>query len=303
VLTCATNTYPVASDGTYTLTFCVPTNRACYVRAMQQEGSSVSKVLTDVLDVGGAAVTGVTTLTTTGGVEIVSTVQALEANAMRKTVYDTNGDDTVDHAQSADTAADAAYATAAGTAGYSDNSGALGGQPPTYYAGTNVTDSLQGQINAIGAVSRTVYLPLPILNAGALVTGLAPNCGNPSIFVPKFSAAQYVGLNYQIDLFTTNVMFRVIANNTSETNTGYYLYMTMYAYKNGGGAVAYNSMGFTNATSTNILTYNYAIPTNVWTSQNNVQIRIGIASNAAFSSIPTGGVFVVESVATLEAGK
>jgi hypothetical protein len=142
VLTCQTNTYPVASNGTYTLTFCVPTNRACFVRAMQQEGSSVSKVLTDILDVGGAAVIGVTTLTTSGGVEIVSGFQELETNAMRKTVYDTNGDDTVDHAQSADTAADASYATASDTAGYSDNSGALGGQPPTHFVNTNDVGAL-----------------------------------------------------------------------------------------------------------------------------------------------------------------
>jgi hypothetical protein len=53
VSTFATETYPTASNGTYTLEFTVPAGDVCYVRAMQPVGDSIARVETDIFIVDG----------------------------------------------------------------------------------------------------------------------------------------------------------------------------------------------------------------------------------------------------------
>ncbi len=71
VSTYDTATYPTASGGTYELTFTLPLADQMFFRAMQQVGESVATIETDVFDLSGAAVTHVSTLVTTGGVDVV----------------------------------------------------------------------------------------------------------------------------------------------------------------------------------------------------------------------------------------
>jgi len=202
--------------------------------------------------------------------------------------------------------------TVSTNAGYSDNSGALGGQPPSYYMATNGNGSALTGITAeqVGAVptniSRKVYLDMPIAG-GATIAYMSrpPNCGNPSVFcanIPTNGAAIY----YNIPRYSTNFTF-ILKTWNGATNTGYrFSIYTSYQKESDLLAQSYSARSFTNSadvTASNSTAFSFSVPASVWTNTESMWTGIYLETNSAYVSYPTGGVFVIKAFSILEVGK
>jgi hypothetical protein len=202
---------------------------------------------------------------------------------MLKTVYDTDGDGVVESARSADNATDASTATYANTAGYSYNSGALGGQEPSYYLNyTNMTGTMPKP-----RFRETCRFGNGTSAAGALM-GVAYLRCIPKDGVVSVISVGYTGTNNALPQFpATGISIRVYSGWSGGGNSGATYSKDIPNSTLFTGGYIYAGVAITNTSA-------WFVTTNVISDLTGGAVIIGMVNGSGLILTNAGGWAVVE---------